>query len=87
MRPREDRSICFTCGPVSGYVCTGTRDVCTEWIQMTLPNHRVIMDGTECPIQKSSLPVTQQSTYSTYENRNTAKVLIGVTLGGQVSYI
>jgi len=47
---------------------------------------RVIIDGTECPIQKPSLPVAQQSTYSTYKHRNTAEVLIGVTSGGQVSY-
>jgi len=48
---------------------------------------RVIIDGTECPIQKPSLPIAQQSTYSTYKNRNAAKVLIGVTSGVQVSYI
>jgi len=79
----KDRSICFTlrvlCTPVSGYVCTDTRDVCTVWIQTTLHNnpshHRW---NSECPIQKPSLPVVQQSTYSTYKNRNTAKVLIGV---------
>ena len=32
-------------------------------------------------------PLAQQITFSTYKNKNTAKVLIGVTPGGMVSYI
>ena len=55
--------------------------------QSTYPTTRVIVDGTECPVQKPKLPVAQQSTYSTYKNRNTVKVLVGVTPGGQVSYV
>ena len=42
---------------------------------------RVIVDGTECLIKKPTLPKAQQSTgtYSTYKNRNTMKVLVGIT--------
>ena len=51
------------------------------------PSTRVIIDGTECPIQKPKFPIAQQSTYSTYKNRNTVKVLVGVTPGGMSRYI
>ncbi|KAL5011040.1 hypothetical protein ScPMuIL_013345 [Solemya velum] len=51
------------------------------------PTTRVIIDGTECPVMKPKPPVAQQSTYSTYKNRNTIKVLVGCTPGGAVSYI
>ncbi|ELU12237.1 hypothetical protein CAPTEDRAFT_114671, partial [Capitella teleta] len=29
----------------------------------------------------------QQSTFSTYKNRNTAKALVGITQGGMVSFV
>ena len=51
------------------------------------PNTRVIVDGTECPIMKPKQPVAQQSTYSTYKNKNTVKVLVGCTPGGLISYV
>ncbi|XP_033739899.1 uncharacterized protein LOC117327155 [Pecten maximus] len=51
------------------------------------PTTRVIVDGTECPVKKPRPPVAQQSTYSTYKNRNTIKVLVGTTPGGLVSYL
>ena len=51
------------------------------------PRTRIIVDGTEFPIQKPSAPLAQQATFSTYKNRNTAKVLVGVTPGGMVSYV
>ena len=51
------------------------------------PNTRAIFDGTECPLQKSKAPSAQQVTYSTYKNRNTTKVLIGITPSGMVSYV
>lgn len=35
------------------------------------------MDGTEIPIDKPSLPIAQQSTYSSYKNDNTVKTVIG----------
>ena len=42
---------------------------------------------TQCPIKNPKLPIAQQSTFSTYKNRNTVKVLIGATPGGMISYI
>lgn len=51
------------------------------------PSTRVIIDGTEIPVKKPKPPVAQQSTFSTYKNRNTVKVLIGATPGGLISYI
>jgi hypothetical protein len=45
------------------------------------------VDGTECPVKRPKNPKAQQQTFSTYKNRNTAKVLIGTTPGGLVSYV
>jgi hypothetical protein len=55
--------------------------------QRKFPKTRAIFDGTECPVQKPKDPAAQQVTFSTYKNRNTAKVLLGVTPGGMVSYV
>ena len=51
------------------------------------PSTRVVIDGTECPIMKPKEPIAQQATFSTYKNRNTVKVLVGVTPGGLVSFV
>ncbi|XP_062586703.1 uncharacterized protein LOC134248310 [Saccostrea cucullata] len=51
------------------------------------PTTRVIVDGTECPVKKPKPPIAQQSTFSTYKNRNTIKVLAGATSGGLISYL
>ncbi|XP_076109162.1 uncharacterized protein LOC143078039 [Mytilus galloprovincialis] len=51
------------------------------------PTTRIIIDGTECPIRKPRSPIAQQSTFSTYKNRNTIKILVGATPGGLVSYV
>ena len=51
------------------------------------PETRVIVDGTECPIKKPKMPAAQQASFSTYKNRNTAKVLVGITPGGLCSYV
>ncbi len=50
-------------------------------------NTRVIFDATECPVKKPKTPRAQQSTFSTYKNRNTVKILVGASPGGLVSYI
>ena len=50
-------------------------------------SQRVVVDGTECPMMKPKEPIAQQSTYSTYKNRNTMKVLVGVSPGGLVSFV
>ncbi|CAC5377339.1 unnamed protein product [Mytilus coruscus] len=51
------------------------------------PSTRIIIDGTECPVMKPKSPIAQQSTFSTYKNRNTIKLLIGATPGGLVNYV
>lgn len=51
------------------------------------PTTRVIVDGTECPVSKPKAPLAQQSTFSTYKNRNTVKVMVGATPGGLVSFV
>jgi len=51
------------------------------------PTTRVIVDGTECPVQKPSFPTAQQSTFSTYKNRNTVKTLVGISPGGVTSFV
>ncbi|XP_048733958.1 uncharacterized protein LOC125650059 [Ostrea edulis] len=51
------------------------------------PTTRLIIDGTEIAVKKPKPPIAQQSTFSTYKNRNTVKVLVGSTPGGLVSFI
>lgn len=51
------------------------------------PATRMIIDGTEIPIQKPSKVDMQSATFSTYKNKNTLKVLVGCTPKGQVSYV
>ncbi|KAK4327339.1 hypothetical protein Pmani_002171 [Petrolisthes manimaculis] len=51
------------------------------------PDTRVVLDGTECPVNKPKQPVTQQATFSKYKNRNTVKKVVGSTPGGLVSHV
>ena len=51
------------------------------------PTIRVIIDGTECPVKKLKAPRAQQSTFSTYKNKNTVKTLVGASPGGLISYV
>ncbi|XP_014679474.1 PREDICTED: uncharacterized protein LOC106819344 [Priapulus caudatus] len=51
------------------------------------PTTRVILDGTEVPVKKPKDPLLQQATFSTYKNRNTAKVVVGTSPGGLVTYL
>lgn len=51
------------------------------------PMTRLILDATEFPIKKPSLPSAQQITFSSYKNRNTVKALIGITPSGLISYV
>lgn len=60
---------------------------CPTDFKLKFPTTRVIVDGTECPIEKPKEPVLQQGTFSTYKNRNTMKVLVGCTPGGLVSHV
>lgn len=51
------------------------------------PTTRLIIDGTEIAVKKPKPPIAQQTTFSTYKNRNTMKVLVGSTPGGLTSFI
>ncbi len=51
------------------------------------PNTRTILDGTEIPIEKPSKPEDQSATWSSYKNRNTLKVVVGITPRGDVNYV
>ena len=60
---------------------------CPTDFKEKFPNTRVILDGTEIPINRPSNPSAQRATFSTYKHRNTVKVLVGATPGGLVSYV
>ena len=47
----------------------------------------MIIDTTEIPIEKPSSINAQKQTFSSYKNRNTIKVLVGITPKGGVSYV
>lgn len=51
------------------------------------PTTRLIIDGTEIAVKKPKPPIAQQSTFSTYKNRNTVKVLVSSTPGVLTSFI
>lgn len=51
------------------------------------PNTRVIIDGTEVPIQKPRKIAHQSMTWSSYKNKNTLKCLIGISPRGCITYV
>ena len=51
------------------------------------PNTRIVLDATEIPIEKPTNINAQRMTFSVYKNRNTLKILVGVSPRGQVTYI
>jgi len=55
--------------------------------KLKFPTIRVIVDGTEIPVNQPSNPIAQRATFSSYKNRNTVKVLVGSTPGGLISYL
>lgn len=60
---------------------------CPTDFKKHFPKTRVILDGTEIPISKPGNPTAQRATWSTYKNKNTVKVVVGITPGGLVSYV
>lgn len=48
---------------------------------------RGIMDGTEIPIEKPSIPTAQQSTFSTYKNKSTIKTVVYASPAGLTTYV
>jgi hypothetical protein len=57
-----------------------------EGFKSCYPSTRVIVDGTEIPIEKPRQPAAQQATFSHYKNRNTCKVEVGATPAGLISH-
>ena len=51
------------------------------------PETRAVFDGFVFPVKKAKARAAQQFTFSTYKNRNTAKMIVGVTPGGMCSYL
>ncbi|KAL4719540.1 hypothetical protein ACJJTC_013835 [Scirpophaga incertulas] len=55
-------------------------------LQKDYPSTRIIIDGTEIPIQKPSQSDSQKATFSTYKHKNTLKFLVGASPGGLLTY-
>uniref|UniRef100_A0A1X7TY40 DDE Tnp4 domain-containing protein n=1 Tax=Amphimedon queenslandica TaxID=400682 RepID=A0A1X7TY40_AMPQE len=55
--------------------------------KMFYPNTRVIVGTSEIFMQRPSNHLTEQATFSSYKNHNTAKALVGITPPGSVSFI
>jgi len=51
------------------------------------PNMRIIIDATEFAIERPSSLLSQSSTFSNYKNKNTVKVLLGITPSGVISFV
>lgn len=58
-----------------------------ESFKKEYPNTRIIIDATEFSIERPSSLLSQACTFSSYKNRNTVKVLIGVTPSGAISFV
>lgn len=58
-----------------------------EGFKRDYPNTRIIIDATEFFIEHSSLLLSQSTTFSSYKNRNTVKVLLGITPSGAISFV
>ena len=56
-------------------------------LRSKFPKTRLIFYCTEVPIQKPSQPIAQLAAFSTYKNRNTVKVLVGMSPGGLITYV
>ncbi|XP_028132033.2 uncharacterized protein LOC114327558 [Diabrotica virgifera virgifera] len=49
--------------------------------------YKIILDCTEIPIERSTDPIIQQATYSTYCGTNTFKILIACSEKGEIIYV
>ena len=57
-----------------------------EAFKSEYPNTRLIVDATEFSVERPSL-LSQASTFSAYKNKNTVKVLVGITPSGAISFV
>lgn len=58
-----------------------------EGFKKEYPNTRIIIDATEFSVERPSSLLSQACTFSAYKNKNTVKVLIGVTPSGAISFV
>ena len=58
-----------------------------EVFKSEYPNTRLILDATEFSVNRPSSLLSQACTFSAYKNRNTVKVLVGITPSGAVSFV
>ena len=58
-----------------------------EAFKKEYPNTRLIIDATEFQVERPSSLLTQSCTFSSYKNRNTVKVLIGIIPSGVIAYV
>ena len=58
-----------------------------EAFRKEYPNTRLIIDATEFQVERLSSLLTQSCTFSSYKNRNTVKVLIGIIPSGVIAYV
>ncbi len=67
------------------------RDVVDQYMpedfKMKFPGTRVIIDGTEIGIEQPGSTKAQAAMWSSYKNKNTLKVLVGISPKGAVTYI
>ena len=58
-----------------------------ECFRKHYPNTWIIIDATEFAVERPSSLVSQSSTFSTYKNKNTVKVLVGIMLSGAITFV
>ena len=58
-----------------------------EIFKKDYPNTRIIIDATELVIERPSSLSHQSATFSNYKNKNTVKVLVGITPSGVISFV
>jgi len=51
------------------------------------PNALIIIDAAEFPVERPSSLLAQSCTFSAHKNKNTVKVLIGITPSGATSFV
>ena len=62
-------------------------DFMPEDFRKKFPNTRVIIDATEIPIERPGCTKAQAATWSSYKNKNTLKVLVGISPKGAVTFV
>lgn len=58
-----------------------------ECFRKHYPNTWIIIDATEFAVERPSSLVSQSSTFSTYKNKNSIKVLVGIIPSGPITFV